>query len=88
MKEIVATMTQRSQVTIPAEARRILGLKPRDKVAFRIEDDQVYIRRARLTLESAFGSVAPATATEEFDQLVQRAKAERAEQATHVVRSR
>ena len=30
MKEITTTLTQRSQVTVPAEVRRLLGLKPRD----------------------------------------------------------
>ncbi len=38
MREITATTTQRNQVTIPAEVRRLLGLKPRDKVAFTIGD--------------------------------------------------
>ena len=38
MKEITTTTTQRNQVTIPVEVRRLLGLKPGDKVAFTIED--------------------------------------------------
>jgi AbrB family looped-hinge helix DNA binding protein len=59
MKQIVTTMTQRGQVTVPSEVRRLLGLKPRDKVAFSIEDDEVRLTPARFTLESAFGSVKP-----------------------------
>ena len=31
MKEYAATVTQRSQVTLPAEVRRLLGIKARDK---------------------------------------------------------
>ena len=38
MKQFTATTTQRNQVTIPAEVRRRLGIKPRDKVAFTIDD--------------------------------------------------
>ena len=64
--EIITTMTQRGQVTVPAEVRRILGLKPRDKVAFEIEEDGVRISAASYTLESAFGSVPPATATNDL----------------------
>jgi AbrB family looped-hinge helix DNA binding protein len=53
-------MTQRGQVTVPAEVRRLLHLKPRDKVAFGIDDDnKVQILPAKFTLESAFASVKP-----------------------------
>ena len=38
MREITATTTKRNQVTIPAEVRHLLGLKPRDKVTFTIEN--------------------------------------------------
>ena len=38
MREITTTLTQRSQVTVPAEVRRLLGLKPRDKVTFTIAE--------------------------------------------------
>jgi AbrB family looped-hinge helix DNA binding protein len=38
MKEIVSTVTSKGQVTLPAEVRRSLGIKTRDKVAFVIED--------------------------------------------------
>ena len=38
MREIVATLTGRGQVTVPAEVRRLLGTKKGDKVAFVIDD--------------------------------------------------
>ncbi len=41
MKEIVATITSKGQVTIPAEVRRHLGVKRSDKVSFVIEPDGV-----------------------------------------------
>ena len=42
MKEITTTITQRSQVTVPAEVRRVLGVKPRDKITFTIADGDEY----------------------------------------------
>ena len=74
MKEIITTMTQRGQVTVPSEVRRLLGLKPRDKVAFSIEDDEVRLTPARFTLESAFGSVKPATRTRDFKAISRAAR--------------
>jgi len=79
MKEIVTTMTQRGQVTVPAEVRRRLGLRPRDKVAFAIEDDKVQLVPARFTLESAFGSVKPPTKTADFKAISQAAREEKIE---------
>jgi len=39
MKEIVSTITSKGQVTIPAEVRRHLGLKTKDKISFVIEPE-------------------------------------------------
>jgi antitoxin PrlF len=39
MKQIVSTITSKGQVTIPAEVRRHLGLKQRDKIVFVIEPE-------------------------------------------------
>lgn len=78
MKEIVATLTSKGQVTIPAEVRQRLGLKSGDKLAFEIEDDQVRIKPVTFTLESAYGSVEPLHRPEDFDQLIREAKADRA----------
>jgi hypothetical protein len=49
-----------------------------DRVAFIIEDDQVRLQPVEFTLDSAFGSVEPTTHPENFDDLVTRAKEERA----------
>ncbi len=80
MKEILTTVTQRGQVTIPAEVRRLLGVKARDKVAFTIEDGRVGLVPAKFTLEKVFGSVKPATKTEDLKAISQDAKDEKAEQ--------
>ncbi len=79
MREVTATITQRSQVTIPAEVRRVLGLKPRDKVTFTIEDNQVRLTSVPFSLESAYGSVKPAKSLEDFDEASGMAKESKAE---------
>ena len=82
MQQFTATTTQRNQVTIPAEVRRRLGIKPRDKVAFTIDDagdaGTVRLAAAEFSLESAFGSVRPSARPEDFDQLSRDAKDEKA----------
>ena len=81
MKQFTTTTTQRNQVTIPAEVRRLLGLKPRDKVAFTIEDGgRVRLAAASFSLESAYGSVKPSTSPEDFDEVSRIAKDAKSEE--------
>lgn len=42
----VSTLTSKGQTTIPRSVRRALGLSPGDKIAFRLDEDGVSIRRA------------------------------------------
>ena len=80
MREFTVTTTQRNQVTIPAEVRRILGLKPRDKVAFTIEDGgEVRLSAASFNLDAAYGSVKPSATPEDFDEISRNAKDAKAE---------
>jgi antitoxin PrlF len=83
MREIVTTVTERGQVTIPAEIRRRLGIKPRDKVAFAIDDTEVRLRPVQFTVESAFGSVPPLRQPEDFEAL---SRVAREEHAAKVIR--
>ncbi|MCY4612547.1 MAG: type II toxin-antitoxin system PrlF family antitoxin [Nitrospira sp.] len=85
MKEIVTTITQRSQVTIPAEVRRVLGVKPRDKVAFTIEDGGVRLAPAPFSLESAYGSVKPVEKPENFEEISRAAKEAKAEKTVRAL---
>ncbi len=80
MRQITTTITQRGQVTIPAEVRRRLGVGPRDKVAFAIDDDGVHLLPAPFTLESAFGSVTPKHTPEDFKAIERVARMERVDQ--------
>ena len=79
MKEITTTITQRGQVTVPAEVRKVLGVKPRDKVTFTIEDGEVRLAPVSFSLESAYGSVKPSTKPEDFDGIARVAKEGKAE---------
>ena len=50
-----STLTSKGQVTIPAEVRRRLGLKPGDRVAFVVDADEVRLVRQETRIEAAFG---------------------------------
>lgn len=55
--ELVSTLTQKGQVTIPIQIRRLLGLKPKAKVAFLQKKDGVHIAVPRYTLATIKGVV-------------------------------
>jgi len=58
MLEIVATVSSKNQVTIPADVRKKLGIGASDKIAFVISDDgTVELRQPRYTLDSILGSI-------------------------------
>ncbi len=57
MKEYIATITKRGQLTLPAEVRRTLNLGPEDKVVFVIENEKVTVRPAEFTARTVFSSV-------------------------------
>jgi AbrB family looped-hinge helix DNA binding protein len=80
-REIVMTMTRKGQVTIPAVIREMLGLEPNKQVAFEIEAGEVKIKRARATLEAAYGAVKPLARPEDFEAIAEIAHEEHARQA-------
>jgi len=79
MKEIISTMTQKGQVTIPAEIRHLLGLKARDKVVFKIDKDNILLAPAKYTLETVYGAVKPLNKPEDLKKLKQTAIKEHVE---------
>lgn len=79
MKQLTATTTQRNQVTIPAEVRRTLGIKPRDKVAFTINDRGEVQISVAFTLETAYGSVKATSGDRNLDDIIREAKDEKSE---------
>lgn len=53
----VRAVTQKGQVTIPAPIRKALGIKARDKVSFRVDEQGVRIEPAKSAVEASYGSV-------------------------------
>lgn len=80
MRKYVSTITQRGQVTLPAEIRRWLGVKPTDQVEFQIQGDQVTVKPVAFTAESVFQSVKPLPEPIDIEDQIRIAKDERAEQ--------
>lgn len=58
-KEHIQTVTVKGQVTIPAEVRKALGVKPNSQVSIRLQEGKVVIEPVAMTLEEAFASVKP-----------------------------
>lgn len=57
-KEYQRPVTHKGTVTIPIEIRRLLGVKPRGMVTFRIvEGKRVELSPPSMTLKDTFGSV-------------------------------
>lgn len=79
MKEIFAPVTTKGQVTIPAEIRRILGVKPHEKVSFTVDGDHVCIRKSGSVARRTAGmlkSTEPPLTAEELREAGERAIAE------------
>lgn len=71
-----STLTSKGQVTIPANVRRMLGLKPGDQVAFMVEDGRIMLVRGEDRIEAAFGLIKAETSASIED--MERAIRERA----------
>lgn len=52
-----SSVTVKGQVTIPAELRRELGLKPGDRVEFARKGGKILIQRRESRVEAAFGMI-------------------------------
>ncbi len=68
MQEYVTTITEKGQVTIPQELRRMLDLSPRDKVRFQVVNGAVQISKASSRLLAGFGAVTPQQKPENFQE--------------------
>lgn len=74
MKGSVATVTAKGQVTIPAEIRKALGLKPGDKAAFVYDEKGVRIEKSSSPLRLGFGAVKPRKKPEDLRQMRRKAQ--------------
>ncbi len=69
MRERESSVSPKGQVTIPQELRERLGIKPKDRVVFELEEDGIKVRPAGSRLMRHFGSVAPISRPEDFASL-------------------
>ncbi len=63
MQTATSKLTSKFQATIPEPVRKLLHLKTGDEIAFDIEDDSVYLRKAR-PVDLAFAKSIEGTLTE------------------------
>lgn len=66
MRTLESSMTQKGQVTIPAEIRDRLGLKPRDRVRFDVQGDLVTLNPVPSKVMRHFGTVTPRNRPEDW----------------------
>ena len=57
MKEIVRGISAKGQVTLPVEVRRALGVGPKDKVAFRIDEGEIKVHAAQSAVDATYQAV-------------------------------
>lgn len=69
MHELETTLTQKGQVTIPAEIRARLGLKPKDKVRFELKGEVVELRPAPSRILQGYGAVSPRHRPEDWTKV-------------------
>ena len=69
IREFQRRLTYKGGVVIPAEIRRLLGVKPRGVVRFRIKDKRVELLPPTMTLEATFSSVKPKRRPLDFDKI-------------------
>jgi antitoxin PrlF len=77
LKEYYGTVTQKGQVTIPLAVRKLLGVKSRDRVTFRVTKGRVELAPAQISLEAAYGAVKPTSRPENWPAIRSQAREER-----------
>ena len=60
----------------------MLGVKPKEKVAFTIEGGEVRLAAVPFSLESVYGSVKPTGRPEDFEKISQSAKEAKADRTS------
>jgi AbrB family looped-hinge helix DNA binding protein len=74
MREFVSSVSPKGQITIPAEVRRLLGVKPKDKITIIVEGEAVTLQPARSRLDAIYQSVealTPPRTDEEIEAIVE-----------------
>ena len=84
MREYVATVTSKGQLTLPVEVRRRLGIDPGDRVTIVVDEaaERAELRRVEYDVESVRG-LFPALSdveTGDFDDLIEEAMSDHADE--------
>jgi AbrB family looped-hinge helix DNA binding protein len=82
----ITSLTTKGQVTIPKAIRDELGLRPFDKIRFEIENGEVKLKKAYLSLEDIAGSLPAPHVTMDIDEAIALAKDERARELVRKLR--
>jgi antitoxin PrlF len=81
MRELLAVLTRKGQITVPIEIRRALGIHEGDRIALVLDNGQVRLRRAGSVVARTAGILKgkePALSAEELREVAERAIAEEA----------
>jgi AbrB family looped-hinge helix DNA binding protein len=81
MTRFRSSVSPKGQVTIPAEIRKQLGVRPRDHVVFHVVDNSVRIEPERMSLESIYGAARPVTPGRPWHEIEEIAREEHAARA-------
>jgi antitoxin PrlF len=82
MEEQISLVTRKGQITLPAELRRLLGIREGDKVAVTLGDPakgEIVVRPVRSVAEATFGAVKPRQRPENWQELRRQFEEEAAE---------
>lgn len=88
MREYVAKVTSKGQLTLPAAVRRELGILPGDRVAIVVTDEHAELRRFEHSVMSVFGMIPtpPGLVTGDFDDLIEEAMSAHADEVVRRMR--
>lgn len=87
MRTYQATVTSKGQVTIPVAIRRALGMEPRDRVVFILDDTgTVRVSRVAFTVADTYGAVPAIGREDELEEASREAREERAERLVDELR--
>lgn len=81
MKELISSVSPKGQITIPVQIRRFLNVKPKDKVAFKVEGEEVKIAPAGSRLVASYMAVPALKHRRSLKEMSEIAREEQAQEA-------
>ena len=81
MRELISSVSPKGQITIPLEIRKLLNVKPRDKVAFKVEGEEVKIAPVGSRLAASYMAVPALKHPRSFKEMAEIAREEQAQEA-------